>query len=125
MFEHKTPLTSAIEEGEAWQRSPFVQGLLAGAKGALIGGPTAAVIQLARGKSPILGAVLGAAATGLAAGLGKAVQQDIENQEQEAILRYHSERIKSREPMFFLPPPQRFGTLFSRLHAKEHGWEER
>lgn len=118
----KSLLTSTIEEGEAWQRSPFVQGLLAGAKGVLIGGPTAAAIQLARGKSPIMGALVGAAATGLVAGLGKAVQQDVENQEQEAILRYHAERIKSREPLFFLPPPQRFGALFSRLHSKEHGW---
>lgn len=116
----KAPVTTLIEENEAWDKSPFIQGLLAAAKGALIGGPAAGFVQSLRGKSPAIGGALGALSVGLLAGLAKATQQDLANQADEASLRYHADRLKAREPLFFMPPPNHLGPLFSRLHQREH-----
>lgn len=115
------PISSSFEEAHKFDRSPFVQSFLAGTKGALLGGPLAAGIQALRGKSATTGAVVGALGAGLAAGLAKAVERKMENLNQEAVLRYHAEQILSREPYFFMPPPVRFGQLFTGFHNQAHG----
>lgn len=115
-----TPTGRLINSDEAFNKSPFIQGLLAGLKGALVAGPAAAGVQALRGKNPILGGALGAIAAGVLAGAGKAMVQDIKNQTTEATLRYHAERLKEREPFIFMPPDHEFGPLFSQLHTREH-----
>jgi hypothetical protein len=109
-----------LEENAIFQRSPFIQGLVSGTKGALLAGPLAAAVQAVRGKDPILGGIAAALVAGLAVGGAKALTQDIQNKEQEAELRYYTQRMKEREPLVFLPPPADFIRLFSKLHGQEH-----
>lgn len=119
--DYRGPITKGIQETEAFERSPFIQGLISGGKGALMAAPIAAAIQAIRGKDPIVGGIIAALATGAVIGTAKYVGKDVTNQEQEGMLRYHIERMKQREPLLFLPPPPRFGALFSRLHDAAHG----
>jgi len=113
---------SSIGETKYLEKSPFIQGFLAGLKGALIGAPTGAAIQAMRGKNPLLGAVIGGLGAGFASGLAKATAQKLENVSEEEALRYHVEQMKAREPFVFMPPPASFGRLFTRMHSGEHGY---
>lgn len=122
---NKSMLTGGIEETEKLDRSPFMRGIIAGSKGALLGAPVAGFVQALRGKDPVLGAVLGALGMGLLFGTSKAMEQDIANQVQEGRLRYYADRLKNREPFFFMPPAEKFGPLFSKLHEIEHQKVER
>jgi len=112
--------TKTIEETAVYEKSPFMQGLLAAAHGALLAAPIGASIQALRGKNPVVGALVAALGTGLITGAVRATAQDINNQEREALLRYHADRIKGREPFFFMPPPSQLGQYFSRMHSMEH-----
>lgn len=103
--EHRGPLIRGIEEARHWEKSPLIQGLYAGAKGALVGAPLVGFIQALRGKSPMLGAITGAIGLGALTGVAKAVAQDVENVTEEAGMRYHMDRLRGREPAFFSPPP--------------------
>ena len=96
------------------EKSPLVEGFVAGLKAALLGAPIGAGVQALRDKSPMTGAVIGAVIPGLLAGLARAGEQKIENLGTEAALRYHAENIKEREPYFFMPPRHELGRYFSR-----------
>lgn len=113
--------TRTADETLHMERSPFVQGFLAGLKGALIGAVGGGVVNAVRGANPLLGAAVGGAGVGLLAGVTKGISQDIDNTNEEAALRYHLERIREREPMIYMPPPRVFGPLFHRLHLRSHG----
>ena len=119
--DYRVPITKGIQETEAFERSPFIQGLISGSKSAHMAAPIADANQAMRGKDPIMGGLLAALATGAIVGTAKYVGKDVTNQEQEGMLRYHIERMKQREPLLFLPPPPRFGALFSRFHDAAHG----
>ena len=114
----KSLSVKATEEGIVFERSPFIRGLLSGAKGALLGAAAGAAVQAVRGKSLIPGAVLGAIGTAIMAGAARSATQDLENQETEAKLRYHAERIKTREPYFFMPKRDTLLPLIRRLQAQ-------
>lgn len=109
---------SGIDRAIALEKSPTAEGFVAGLKAALIGAPMAAGIQALRGKDPVLGAILGAAVPGILAGIARASVQKIENLDSEANLRYHAQKIKEREPAFFLPPRQYMGRYFSERYRK-------
>jgi hypothetical protein len=115
-------VSSSIGETKYLEKSPFIQGFLAGLKGALIGAPTGAAVQVLRGKSPLLGAVIGGLGAGLVSGLARASAQKLENISSEESLRYHVEQMKAREPFVFMPPPASFGRLFTRMHSGEHNY---
>ena len=119
-YEDKSPTAIALENVEALDKSPFVQGLLAGAKGALVGGPLGAAIQYARGKSVGFGALAGALGAGAVTALARATRQDVSNQVEEGRLRYFVGRMKAREPLVFMPPAHHFGPLFTRFHDAAH-----
>lgn len=114
------PVTRGIEEAQVWDSSPFIRGLISGTKGALLAAPIAAAVQALRGRDPLLGGILAALGTGALLGTSRALEQKVKNQEIEGQIRYHAEQLKNREPLFFLPPPNQFGRLFSRLHSAEH-----
>jgi hypothetical protein len=124
MADGKSLATKQLEAIAEWERSPFIRGLLTGAKGAIVGGAAGAAAQAIRGKSMLPGAILGALGTGLLAGAAKAAAQDISNQESEAALRYHAERIKTREPYFFLPKKKELIPLFRRSQTEAHRVDE-
>ena len=107
-------LSSSLDEARAFEKSPITSGVMAGLKAALMGAPIGAGIQMARGQSATPGAILGALIPGLLAGFSAAGEQKIENLNTEAMMRYHANNIKSREPMFFMPPRQVMGKYFSR-----------
>lgn len=117
-FESKTPGVRVIEETAAWTKSPFVRGLIAGTKGLLLGAPAGALVQAMRGKNAIVGAAVGGVGAGLFAAAAKAMEQDLLNQEHEGVLRYHAERLKSREPLFFMPPPHQLGQYFAKYRDR-------
>lgn len=117
----KSLFTEGLEDAIHVQKSPFFEGFQRGIQAGLIGAPTGALVQALRGKNPILGAIMGAAALGVPTGLLAAATQKVENLDQEAILRYHASRIKEREPLFFMPPPHHLGRVFSKMHAEGHG----
>lgn len=119
--ENRGPVVQSIAETEYWSKSPFVQGFLAGVKGALVGAPAGALMQYARGKNPLVGALIGGLSAGAALGGMKALTQDVENVADEERLRYHALRLKGREPLLFMPPPHYLGHIFTKMHAKEHG----
>jgi len=104
----------AIEKTVQVERSPMVEGFVAGLKAALMGVPIGAGIQALRGKDPVTGAIVGGVVPGLLAGLTRASEQKLKNLNTEAIIRYHTQNIKEREPMFFMPPRQFLGRYFSR-----------
>jgi hypothetical protein len=110
-----------VGETKYLEKSPFVQGFIAGVKGALLGGAGGAAVQVFRGKSPLLGALIGGLGAGIASGLSKGVSQDVENISTEEAMRYHMERMKSREPFIFMPPPPTLAQVFSRYHQRAHG----
>jgi hypothetical protein len=115
------PVTGAFEEAQTFERSPTTQAILAGIKGALLGGPIAAGIQALRGKSATTGAILGVLGGGVAAALAKGVERKLENLNNEAVLRYHAEQILNREPYFFMPSPQNMRQVFTGFHDQAHG----
>jgi hypothetical protein len=116
----KGALPVALEEASHLEKSPAVQGFLAGLKGALFGAPAAGFIQAVRGKAPIPAAILGGLGAGLAMGLAKYLKQNVENVETESDIRWHAARIKQREPLFFMPPAQHMGSIFSKFHSRAH-----
>jgi len=120
MDEQRGLVPGLMGEAVAFEKSPFIQGFLAGVKGALLGAPAGAAVQLARGKSPLLGAIIGGLGTGLISGVAKTLAQKVENVDVEEAMRYHAMQLKAREPMIFMPPPATFGRIFSRMHQREH-----
>jgi len=102
------------------EKSPFVQGFLAGVRGLLIGAPAGAAVQAIRGKNPIMGAIIGGLGAGLLGGITKGLAQKVDNVDVEENLRYHALRMKAREPLLFMPPPSVFSNVFSRMHMREH-----
>ena len=103
-----------VDEAVAIERSPLVEGFIAGLKAALVGAPVGAAATSLAGKGALPGALAGALIPGLVAGLAAAGNQKMENLNTEAVIRYHTENIKQREPMFFMPPRQYMGKYFSR-----------
>jgi hypothetical protein len=120
-----TPIASAIRETKYLESSPFIQGFLAGVKGALLGAPMGGFVQALRGKDPIIGAIVGGLGAGLVSGGVKALSQSVNNSEFEENLRYHVGNMKDREPFTFLPPPQHMQGLFSRFHNLAHRYVHR
>lgn len=118
--ENKSTYVRGAEETLHWEKSPFIQGFIAGVKGALIGAGAGSLVNLARGANPAAGALVGGVGVGLLSGLSKSVAQDVDNTNQEAALRYHLMRLRDREPMFYMPPPRIFGPLFHKLHRDAH-----
>jgi hypothetical protein len=108
------PIPTAIDEATFAEKSPFVEGFVTALKAAAIGAPMTAGIQALRGKDPVSGAIAGALLPGLTAGLLSAAKQKASNLRDEAVLRYHANRIKEREPYFFMPPRPYLGQLFTR-----------
>ncbi len=101
------------------EKSPFIQGLISGTKGLLIGGLAGGAVNAFRAKSPLTGALIGGLGTGVLMGLARAASQETENANRDAALRYHLMRISDKEPTIFLPPPQTFGPLLHRLLKQE------
>lgn len=115
-FDNRSLVGTGIDEAVHLEKSPIAEGFVSGLKAALMGAPVGAMIQAARGKDPVAGALLGALIPGLIAGLAKGTTKKLENLNTEAALRYHAENIKNREPMFFMPPRQQLGRYFSRRY---------
>jgi hypothetical protein len=109
-------LGKAIDERAVLDKSPLTTGFMAGLRAALVGAPLGAAIQAVQGKDVLTGAMLGAVIPGLIAGMAKGSTQKVENLANEAELRYYAGNIKSREPMFFMPPRQQLGKYFSRRY---------
>lgn len=105
------------------EKSPFIQGLIAGTKGALLGGLAGGAVNAMRSKSPLLGALVGGLGVGTLVGVTRATAQEIDNSNREAALRYHLKRLSDREPTIFLPPPQTFGPLLRKLLSNGPGSE--
>jgi hypothetical protein len=120
MDENRGVLPEFVGAGITLEKSPFVRGFLAGIKGALIGAPTGAAVQLMRGKNPVLGAILGGLGAGVLSGVSRGLAQKAENIDVEEAMRYHALQMKSREPFLFMPPPSAFGSVFRRMHVREH-----
>ena len=114
------PLTWTIEEDQKLIKSPFVNSLLAAAKGALVGGTVGAGANAIRGGSAGKGLAAGALLGGLLAGAAKYYEQEVSNINREAELKYHAENLKRREPFFFMPPPAMMGEVFSKMHEDAH-----
>jgi len=121
---HESPESSigiaGINRYEAAERSPLIKGLFAALKGAAVGAPLGSFVYALANRNPIVGATIGALGAGAAIGLGRAIKQDVDNRGQEADIRYYSERLKEREPFFFMPPPSELGRVFSGMHDREH-----
>lgn len=109
---------TSVGETVHLEKSPFIQGFLAGIKGALVGAPTGAVVQALRGRSPLLGAIIGGLGAGILSGAAKASVQKIENVSTEEAMRYHIEQMKSREPFVFMPPPPTLARVFTRMRER-------
>lgn len=103
----------AIEELAHYERSPFLMGFLRAIQAAAIGGPVGAVAALAKGVSPATGAAIGAITAGAAGAIAGSTARKLRNLDTEAALRYHAERIKEREPTFFMPPRQKMSRYFT------------
>ena len=114
------PVTGTFVEAQELERSPKVQAAIAGVKGALLGGPLAAGLQALRGKSATTGLVMGMLGGGALAAIAKGVERKLENLNNEAVLRYHSEQILQREPYFFMPPAQQMRDVFTGFHNQAH-----
>jgi hypothetical protein len=102
------------------QRSPFIQGFIAGLKGALLGAGGGSLVNALRGADPLKGALIGGLGTGIVAGLSKGVSQHMDNLNEESIQKYYAMRIKEREPAVYLPPPASFSQIFNRYHEMAH-----
>ena len=114
--DRRSLIGTGLDESAYIARSPVAEGFIAGLKAALMAAPIGAGVQAMRGKNPLVGALIGAAGAGLAVGLSKGSTKKLENLNTEADLRYHAEKIKEREPMFFMPPRQQLGRYFSRRY---------
>ena len=104
-----------IEAEKRLEKSPFIEGLLHSAKGALLGAPTGALIAGFSGGSAKSGAFIGSLLAAAAFGVGKAMAQDLHNKEQEAELRIYLEHIKDREPFYYMPPKPLFDQAVRRV----------
>ena len=120
MNDNRGLLDDGLSGIQTWQKSPFIQGLLSGVKGAIFGAGAGSAVNALRGKSVGAGALVGGIGAGLISGLIRAASQEIENTNQEAAMQYHLNRIGDREPMFFMPPPRVIGPLLHRLHQRAH-----
>lgn len=118
-------VAKGLYDAAAWQKSPFIQGFLAGLKGFIVGAGAGSLTNSMRGKNPVTGALIGGAGVGLLSALAKSTAQEIENSNQDQAMRYHLRRIAEEEPTFFMPPPKVFGPLFERFHAESHRRKER
>lgn len=117
-LDNRSLVGETIDKAVEFERSPMAEGFMAGLKAALIGAPIGAGVNALRGGGAGTGAIVGALIPGLIAGLARASTQKLENLNAEAALRYHTENIKAREPMFFMPPRQTLGRYFSRRFEK-------
>lgn len=117
-FDHRSLIGEGIDTTVRLEKSPAVEGFIRGFKAALLGAPVGAAANAIRGGSAVNGALVGALIPGIIAGLARASSQKLENLETEAELRYHTNNIKAREPMFFMPPPAVLSGYFSRRLGK-------
>ena len=86
--------TRAFDTKSEIQKSPKVEGIIQGAKAAVIAAPIAAAIQALRNKNPIIGGVLAGLAAGATVGAGAAAMQNLRNTEIESDMRYHLGNIQ-------------------------------
>lgn len=114
--DNRSIIGSGMDRAAQFRESPVTSGFLAGFKAALLGAPIGAAVEALRGHDALTGAVLGAVIPGLLAGLAKGGAKKLENLATEADLRYHADKIKQREPEFFMPPRHRLGKYFSRRY---------
>jgi hypothetical protein len=115
-MDQRSLVGTGIDEAVHLEKSPSVEGFLAGLKAALVGAPVGAAIAAAKGANPTAGALIGGASAGALIGILKGMTKKVENLDTEAALRYHALNIKSREPMFFMPPKQQLGRYFTRRY---------
>ena len=120
MNEERGLIPESVGEAVHLNRSPFVQGFMAGLRGLLVGAPAGAITQIVQGKNPLVGAVVGGVGAGLAAGFTKGLTQKMENVDIEENMRYHALQMKAREPLIFMPPPSVFARVFNQAHRREH-----
>lgn len=113
-------LSSSLEDTEHFQKSPAIQGFIAGLKGAMLGAAGGGAVGALRGSGAAKGALIGGLGVGLLSALTRAAAQKVENINEESALRYHVLRLADREPLIYMPPPKVFGQLFHKLHAQEH-----
>lgn len=107
----KDLLTMAVEQDTAIKKSPITEGVIEGAKAALLAAPVGAAIQGIRGKNMYLGSLIAGLGAGTLAGLTSAAIQKYKNVSREADMRYHMRNMLDREPMAFMPPPQTMGEV--------------
>lgn len=115
--DHRSLIGEGLDQTAYLERSPVTAGFMAGLKAAIIGAPVGAGVQALRGKDAATGALMGAVGAAIIAALAKSGKQKLENLNTEAALRYHADNIKSREPLFFMPPRQYMGKYFSRRYG--------
>lgn len=106
-----------LDQAVHFEKSPLTAGFMAALKAALLGAPLGAGIQAMRGHNAAAGALVGAVVPAVIAGISAASTQKVENLNTEAVLRYHAQNIKDREPLFFMPPRQYLGKYFSRRYG--------
>jgi len=94
-----------LEQDAEFNKSPKVEGVLQGAKAALLAAPLGAAVQALRNKSPGMGALVTGLGAGLLAGLSAAAVQKYRNLKTEADMRYHLRNMVEREPTVMLPEP--------------------
>lgn len=122
----KNPIELAIEEDVRVRKSPHVEGMIQGAKAAIVAAPLGAAVQALRNRNPWGGAAVAGLGAGAIAGLLGAAAQKYRNLQTEAELRYHMRNLVDREPMVAMPEPQAltqavdhargFGQGFERVH---------
>ena len=119
MSDDRGLVPSSLGETTHWEKSPFIQGFIAGFKGALMGAPAGAAVQAIRGKDPIIGALIGGLGVGVLSGVARASAKKLESVSAEEAMRYHILQMKGREPFVFMPPSSLLQKALLRMREGE------
>ena len=99
----RNPLDYYMDEAARLEKSPQVEGIMQGAKAAIMAAPVGAAVQALRSKNPYMGAIIAGLGAGALAGLSAAAIQKYKNLQVEAGMRYHLRNMIDREPTVGLP----------------------
>lgn len=120
----KGPIEYAIEEDVRLKKSPHVEGMIQGAKAAIVAAPLGMAVQALRGRNPLGGAAITGIGAGVIAGLIGAAAQKYKNLKTEAELRYHMRNMVEREPMVAMPEPQALSQAVNFSHGFGQGFQD-
>ena len=95
-------------------RSPKAEGIKQGVKAAVLAAPVVAAAQALRGRSPIVGGLVGGLSVGGLVGLGAAIVQKLKNTQIESQMKYHLDNIydEPENQLALIPNPPPFARGF-------------